>query len=38
MTLSRRTLWIIGGLLAIAVVIALPAVYTGGGGGGGGGY
>jgi hypothetical protein len=34
MTLSLRSLWIIGGLLAIAFVIALLVVYGGGGGGG----
>jgi hypothetical protein len=39
MTFSRRTLWIAGAVLALAVLVVLIVVYSGGGGGGaGGGY
>ena len=38
MSLSRKTIWIGGALLAIAVAVVLIVVYPGGGGGGGGGY
>ena len=38
-TFSRKTLWIGGALLALAVLVVLLVVYSGGGGGGtGGGY
>jgi preprotein translocase subunit SecG len=37
-SLSRRTLWITGALVAVAVIaVVLLVVYSGGGGGGGGG-
>ena len=38
MTFSRKTLWIGGALIGLAVLVVLLVVYSGGGGGGGGGY